>query len=186
KAKKLYPMQLDLIKLRHAYVRRTMERDFWCRRTEFLEQHGTKGYQAFRERLDDDQRRELTELDRFLEVVLQANEPSLLPERSAQDLTTFARRTYQAPDGAAEPLLSDEEVRFLTIPKGSLDEQERLEIESHVTHTWRFLLEIPWTRELQQVPIIAYGHHEKLDGMGYPRGISGEAIPIQTRMMTIS
>ena len=67
-----------------------------------------------------------------------------------------------------------------------IDEQERSEIESHVTHTWRFLLEIPWTRELQQVPIIAYGHHEKLDGRGYPRGIAGDAIPIQTRMMTIS
>jgi HD-GYP domain-containing protein (c-di-GMP phosphodiesterase class II) len=82
--------------------------------------------------------------------------------------------------------LNEEEVRYLTIPKGSLDESERLEIESHVTHTYRFLQQIPWTRELQHVPIIAYGHHEKLDGAGYPRRITGEAIPIQTRMMTIS
>jgi HD-GYP domain-containing protein (c-di-GMP phosphodiesterase class II) len=72
------------------------------------------------------------------------------------------------------------------IRKGSLDDAERLEIESHVTHTYKFLQEIPWTRELQQIPIIAYGHHEKLDGTGYPRKISGDAIPIQTRMMTIS
>jgi HD-GYP domain-containing protein (c-di-GMP phosphodiesterase class II) len=77
-------------------------------------------------------------------------------------------------------------VRYLTIPKGSLDAAERLEIESHVTHTYRFLQQIPWTRELQQIPLIAYGHHEKLDGRGYPRRVTGEAIPIQTRMMTIS
>ncbi len=186
KAKKLYPMQLDLIRQRHAYVRRTLERDYWHQRTEFLEEHGKKGYKGFLVSRDEEQRRELQELDRFMDVVLQANEPSLLPEESAQDLTEFSRRSYETLDGHAEPLLTLEEVRFLTIPKGSLDEQERLEIESHVTHTWRFLLEIPWTRELQQVPIIAYGHHEKLDGRGYPRGIAGEAIPIQTRMMTIS
>src|SRR5205807_1060598 len=84
------------------------------------------------------------------------------------------------------PLLSEEEVRYLTIPKGSLDEQERLEIESHVTHTYNFLQRIPWTRELQQIPLIAYGHHEKMDGHGYPRRVTGDAIPIQTRMMTIS
>src|SRR5207302_813043 len=82
--------------------------------------------------------------------------------------------------------LSDEEMRYLTIPKGSLDEGERQEIESHVTNTYRFLQQIPWTRELQHVPMIAYGHHEKLDGGGYPRRVTGEAIPIQTRMMTIS
>ena len=45
-----------------------------------------------------------------------------------------------------------------------LDEAERREIESHVTHTWRFLQQIPWTRELRNIPEIAYGHHEKLDG----------------------
>jgi HD-GYP domain-containing protein (c-di-GMP phosphodiesterase class II) len=55
-----------------------------------------------------------------------------------------------------------------------------------VTHTFRFLREIPWTRELRQLPEIAYGHHEKLNGVGYPRGIRGEAIPVQTRIMTIS
>ena len=77
-------------------------------------------------------------------------------------------------------------MRYLTIRKGSLDEAERLEIESHVTHTYRFLLQIPWTKELGQIPLIAYGHHEKLNGVGYPRGIRGDQIPVQTRIMTIS
>ena len=55
-----------------------------------------------------------------------------------------------------------------------------------MNHTYRFLQQIPWTRELQQIPFIAYGHHEKLDGQGYPRGVTADGIPIQTRMMTIS
>ena len=186
KAKKLYPHQLALIRQRHAFVRRTCERDFWQRRAEFLETHGKKGYEARRHELEGALEGQLTDLDRFLSVVLEANEPSLLPEASRNDLEELARRTYADPDGEFQPLLSDEEVRYLTIPKGSLDEQERQEIESHVTHTYNFLQRIPWTRELQQIPLIAYGHHEKMDGHGYPRHVTGEAIPIQTRMMTIS
>jgi HD-GYP domain-containing protein (c-di-GMP phosphodiesterase class II) len=72
------------------------------------------------------------------------------------------------------------------INKGNLDPRERREIESHVTHTFRFLEQIPWTRELRQIPTIAYGHHEKLNARGYPRQVAGADIPVQTRMMTIS
>ncbi len=98
----------------------------------------------------------------------------------------LARHTYEDAAGRKRPYLSDDEVRYLTIPKGSLDGEERLEIESHVTHTYQFLKQIPWTRELQAIPDIAYRHHEKLDGRGYPRRVTGDDIPVQTRMMTIS
>jgi HD-GYP domain-containing protein (c-di-GMP phosphodiesterase class II) len=72
------------------------------------------------------------------------------------------------------------------INKGNLDPRERREIESHVTHTYRFLQQIPWTRELSGIPKIAFGHHEKLNGTGYPRGVGEAEIPVQTRMMTIA
>src|SRR2546430_10662672 len=126
------------------------------------------------------------ELYRFLEIVLQANEPTILPDGSFEELKAWAKRSYLAFDGATEAFLSPDEMRYLTIRKGSLDDAERHEIESHVTHTYQFLQRIPWTRELQQIPLIAYTHHEKMDGRGYPRRVTGEAIPIQTRMMTIS
>ncbi|HYT05489.1 MAG TPA: HD domain-containing phosphohydrolase [Gemmatimonadales bacterium] len=186
KAKKLYPLQLELIQQRHDFVRRSAEREFWRRRAEFLETHGRDGYDEFLRALEEEHGRELQHLDRFLDAVLRANEPTVLPARQFEQLTGLARRTYDDIAGKRRPYLTDDEVRYLSIPKGSLDETERLEIESHVTHTYRFLQQIPWTRELQQIPIIAYGHHEKLDGAGYPRHVTGEAIPIQTRMMTIS
>jgi HD-GYP domain-containing protein (c-di-GMP phosphodiesterase class II) len=186
KAKKLYPLQYDLIKHRYDFVRRTAERQFWKRRAEFLETHGREGYDAFLRELEAAHRQELQGLERFLDVVLEANEPTVLPAGKFEELLQLARSTYEDSSGQAHALLSEEELRYLTIPKGSLDETERLEIESHVTHTYRFLQQIPWTRELQHIPIIAYGHHEKLDGGGYPRRVTGEAIPIQTRMMTIS
>ena len=186
KAKKLYPLHLDLIKQRHHFVRRTAEREFWKKRAEFLEAHERKDYEPFLRALEKEHAREIEVLDSFLDAVLTANEPTVLPAGRFEALLQLARRTFEDPTGRPHPYLTEEEMRYLTIPKGSLDEVERLEIESHVTHTYRFLQQIPWTRELQHIPMIAYGHHEKLDGGGYPRRVTGEAIPIQTRMMTIS
>ena len=74
----------------------------------------------------------------------------------------------------------------LLITRGTLTSQERLAIESHVTHTYHFLKRIPWTKHLKGVPSIAYGHHEKLDGSGYPQGLKEDEIPIQTQILTIA
>jgi HD-GYP domain-containing protein (c-di-GMP phosphodiesterase class II) len=186
KAKKLYPLQLELIRQRHDFVRRTAEREFWRKRAEFLEAHGREGYEAFLAALAHEHERELRDLERFLNLVVQANEPTVLPADRCEELVALGGCTYEDLAGTRRPYLTAEELRYLTIPQGSLDEAERLEIESHVTHTFRFLQQIPWTRELEAVPVIAYGHHEKLDGRGYPRGVTGDAIPIQTRMMTIA
>jgi HD-GYP domain-containing protein (c-di-GMP phosphodiesterase class II) len=76
-------------------------------------------------------------------------------------------------------------VENLTIGKGSLNVEERLEIESHVTHSFRFLRQIPWTKDMRRVPTIAYAHHEKLNGSGYPNGLRSEDIPFQAKMMTV-
>src|SRR5258705_5664209 len=159
KAKKLYPSDLGLVRHRHAFIRRTVEREFWRRRAEFLEQNGKTGYDGFVKELEDAHLQELQELDRFLDVVLTANEPSILPDGSFEELKSWSKRTYMGLDGTMEPFLSPDEIRYLTIRKGSLDDAERHEIESHVTHTYQFLQRIPWTRELQQIPLIAYGHH---------------------------
>jgi HD-GYP domain-containing protein (c-di-GMP phosphodiesterase class II) len=99
------------------------------------------------------------------------------------DLTT---RSFTDLEGNRQPWLTPNEVSALSIRKGSLSEKERREIESHVTHTFKFLSQIPWTGELRRVPDIAYAHHEKMDGTGYPRRLSAAEIPLQSRMMAIS
>ena len=186
KAKKLYPPDLALLRSRYAFIRRTAESEYHRRRAEWLLANPREDYERFLASLDAEHRRELEDCERFLQTVLQSNEPTLLPEGSFEELLALAERRFTDIDGSAQPYLSDDEVRFLTIRKGSLDEAERLEIESHVSHTYRFLLQIPWTKELSHIPLIAYGHHEKLDGKGYPRKVRAAEIPVQTRMMTIS
>jgi len=186
KAKKLYPADLTLIRQRHAFLYRTAQWAYEKARGDFLERHGKEGYEPFLREIQRKFEEERATLDRFLGTVLESNEPTVLAEGNFAALHEFAERTYESLDATAMPWLNDDEVRYLSIRKGSLDDAERLEIESHVTHTYGFLRNIPWTKELQGIPDIAHGHHEKLNGTGYPQRVSGDKIPIQARMMTIS
>ena len=186
KAKKLYPADLSLIRQRHAFLYRSTQWAYEKARADFLERHGKEGYEPFLREIQRKFEEERGTLDRYLATVHESNEPTVLAEGNFAALQEFAERTYDSLDATAMPWLNDDEVRYLSIRKGSLDEAERLEIESHVTHTYGFLRNIPWTKELQGIPDIAHGHHEKLNGTGYPRRVSADQIPIQARMMTIA
>jgi response regulator RpfG family c-di-GMP phosphodiesterase len=172
KANKLHPGQLELVAARFDLVRATLEGERLRAR---LEGRPAAEIEARR-----------AELEAFWELVAACNRPTVLPEGSFARLGEVARRTFVDPSGTERPYLLPEEVAWLSIPKGSLSGEERREIESHVSHTFRFLSQIPWTRVLRRVPDIAHGHHEKLDGLGYPRGVPAQAIPVETRMMTIA
>lgn len=183
KAKKLPPFLYERVESRFDLIRRTAEADYYRRRADLARSGGSA---QLVEELESAFSHELQELDQFQQAVRTANEPSVLPEESAAILGEIALRRFHSPRGDEEPFLSSDELHFLSIPKGTLDERERLEIESHVEQTYRFLTQIPWTDDLRNLADIAYGHHEKLNGRGYPRGIEGEQIPVQTRIMTIA
>jgi len=186
KEKKLYPQDLDLIRHRFAYLDQRTELEFERARADLLLAHGRDAYDAGLHRLECERRKRREELARFLDTIVQANEPTVLAEGSFEALEAIGHRTFVDFDGRTRPLLEDHELQFLMIRRGNLDEQERREIESHVTHTYRFLEQIPWTRELQAIPRIAYAHHEKLNGRGYPNRVTGVEIPVQARIMTIA
>jgi HD-GYP domain-containing protein (c-di-GMP phosphodiesterase class II) len=186
KQKKLYPQDLTIIRGRFAYLMQAADLEFERRRAELLLRKGRAEYETAVGALCAARESEREGLRRHLEAIIAANEPSVLPEGTFDALRDINRRTYVDFDGIHRPLLEDDELEFLMVRQGTLDARERREIESHVTHTFRFLEQIPWTRELRGVPEIAYGHHEKLDGSGYPRAVAANAIPVQTRMMTIA
>jgi HD-GYP domain-containing protein (c-di-GMP phosphodiesterase class II) len=117
------------------------------------------------------------------EFLLTCNRPTVLAQGGFERLSELGTLRYEDDKGQAQPLLLPREIQSLSIPRGTLSPEERREIESHVEHTYRFLSQIPWTRTLRRVPEIAYAHHEKLDGTGYPR--AEKAIPVQSRMMSI-
>ena len=184
KGKKLYVGEMLVIRQRFAFIRRSLEADHYKAQLDALRQ-GRATPEAL-DRMERDHRARLAEVDEMLGMISAANEPSILEEESFRALMDLTSRSYADADGARQPYLTPNEVQALSIRRGSLSEKERREIESHVTHTFRFLSEIPWTGEYRRVPEIAYAHHEKMDGTGYPRKLAGDGIPIQSRMMTVS
>jgi HD-GYP domain-containing protein (c-di-GMP phosphodiesterase class II) len=184
KGKKLYVGEMLLVRQRVAYIKRTLEAEHFRAKLEQV-MSGQSTPELLRQMdRDYDARRE--EVENIFKMISQANEPSILEEESFRALMDLPNRTYIDMDGNRQPFLTPNEVSALSIRRGSLSEKERREIESHVTHTFRFLAEIPWTGEFRRVPEIAYAHHEKLDGTGYPRKLKAEEIPVQSKMMTIA
>jgi HD-GYP domain-containing protein (c-di-GMP phosphodiesterase class II) len=186
KARKLYPAQLDLVKQRFDFVKRSMQAEKLQQRLDYVLEKGREEYLSRLPSFDEELRQQIEEVDKFFEIVLKSDEPTVLPEGSFERLLDIAARHYRDFSGEEKPLLNPDEVRLLSIRKGSLDENERLQIESHVVHTFKFLEQIPWTSEIRNIPEIARGHHEKLNGLGYPYKLSAPEIPVQTRIMTIS
>lgn len=186
KEKKLYPESVDLIQHRFALLKKQAELEFERSRADHLLRFGRDRYEQALLEMEGTLRLRLSELDGYLQAVIVANEPTVLEQGVFEHLKMLGGIQYEDVYGKQQPLLNENELTYLCIRKGTLDEEERLEIESHVTHTYRFLRQIPWTRELRGVTDIAYGHHEKLNGKGYPRRLAGDEIPVQTRMMTIS
>ena len=186
KAKKLYPAQLEVIKQRFGLLRSTLENEALRSQLKYVLEKGGDEFQAAQKDFDAELAGRLREIDHYAEAIIWANEPTVLPEGEFDLLHKIAQLHYQDREGKKHPLLTPYEVEMLSIRQGSLDEDERLQIEAHVLHTVNFLQQIPWTNELSNIPEIARGHHEKLNGTGYPYKLSAPEIPVQTRMMTIS
>lgn len=106
-------------------------------------------------------------------------------EDAAGILVEIAGRAFTGPDGNEQTYITPEELHFLSIKRGTLDEAERKEIESHVMHSFDFPVNIPWTEELCRIAEIVRGHHEKLNGKGYPDGVTREELSIETRIMSV-
>jgi len=186
KEKKLFGHELDLVRQRFALIRRGIELHYSRRMLEqALAADRAQAAQRFPE-LQAECSALLGRVDRYLDLVVQSNEPTVLDEGGFEALIEIGRQTFVDPQGEANPYLTPEELARLSIRRGSLSREEREEIESHVTHTYNFLRQIPWSRDLRGVPEIAFAHHEKLNGTGYPRKLTAVAIPLQSKMMAIS
>lgn len=185
KAKKLYPLQFSRLLDRFDYIRRDAQARFAEQKVELLLKSSRKEAQVRMQAIDDEANRLLSELDRYVEFVTRVNEPTILPLTDFELLAEISQKTYRDPRGTERPYITSEEVRYLSIPRGSLDPNERRQIEAHVVHSFNFLAQIPWTPEYRGIPEIARAHHEKLNGQGYPNGLTATDIPVQAKMMTI-
>ncbi|HCY62929.1 MAG TPA: phosphohydrolase [Oxalobacteraceae bacterium] len=98
----------------------------------------------------------------------------------------IAQYRWTGPDGRELPLLDAEEEGNLKIRAGTLNDAEREIINNHIVVTIRMLESLPWPRHLENVPEYAGGHHERMDGKGYPKGLTRAQMSLQARMMAIA
>ena len=199
KEKKLYATELIGVRQRFAYILKAREAAYLRARLDAIAA-GTGDADRLAA-LEAEYQAHRAGIQQTLEAVLVANEPTVVEEGRFSILMNLPTRRFggadlkaryqeeslfPVEDWAEPPYLSEDEVKALSIRKGSLDAEERTKIEMHVSHTYEFLRQIPWTGDLASIPLIAWAHHEKLDGSGYPRRITGPDIPPQSKMMTIS
>lgn len=185
KSKKLFPSQFEAVQDRFDYAQKELEARCERQKVQALLQNSRQEACRMIAALDEEYRRRIGELNDAFAAIVDANKPTVTASETFERLIEISHRTFRDPRGAERYLLTPAEVRFLSIPRGSLDPGEREQIESHVIHSFNFLMQIPWTREIRNVPEIARSHHEKINGTGYPYRLKGEEIPIQARMMTI-
>ncbi|MFQ5585225.1 MAG: GAF and HD-GYP domain-containing protein [Thermodesulfobacteriota bacterium] len=188
KPHKLHQEELQALLERFKYLKKNIEKEHSERKLQYLMEHGREEFAAYSKAVDEEQAARFEQLDAYVRYILSINNPLIVKSEigGIEKLSEISRITYPDEDGTVKPLIQPFEIHHLSILKGSLTEDERREIESHVKHTFSFLTKIRWTGELSKVPDIAHAHHEKLDGSGYPRGLMEKEIPLQSKIMTVA
>ena len=192
KAKKLYPGDFDNLNLRLSYLYRFIELDYASKEFRALK-HMTRTDETerFINELSAEKDHILEEIKDIKSIIASLNEPSVMSEDPETTIKQIQEKVEKVNcttiEGKPLRVITEKDRNNLCIKRGSLNPEERREIETHVVHTYNFVSKIPWPPEYDMIPEIALRHHEKLNGTGYPDRIEGrENIPIQARIMAIA
>lgn len=136
--------------------------------------------------LDRDLNGRLKQIEQDLAFIKEINTSNFLDEPELKRLKETSKKKYLDFEGQKRGYLTDFEFENLSVRKGNLTMGEVEEIQSHVIHTENIVDKIPFKGSLKRVPLFAAGHHEMLDGSGYPKQVTSENIPLQTRIITVA
>lgn len=190
KAKKLFPQDLDNLLLKLDYLYRYVELRGIIEKNDISGGKDIPGKEKLLRDKESETSKQLTRIREIKEKVLLLNEPTVTDLDPNAVLDEICREIdkIQVHDITDSPMTIFNNLARtnLRIKRGSLNEEERREIESHVTHTYTFVSKIPWPPEFREIPEIALSHHEKLDGTGYPAKKKGNEINLQSRIMAIA
>ncbi len=175
--------RINLIETRFGLIAKTIETEYLAKKLGLIKKGA--GDEKIR-RLDSELSEKLEELGRDLQIVKACNLPGeFLTDENAKRIKDIAARKYLMPDGE-HPYLTEDERDNLLVRKGSLTDMERGIIENHAAVTFKILTHLPFPRKLLNVPEYASGHHEKLDGSGYPRALTADNMPLQSRIIAVA
>lgn len=135
---------------------------------------------------EDEYRARTAELEEELQFIHEVDKAGFLTDDMLQHVKDLAAKSYTKNDGTVVPYLTEWEISCLSIRKGTLTETDRKQMESHAAMTRKILDKVRFQHNYEMVPKWAADHHEYLDGTGYPNGINGDEISIETRILTVT
>ena len=175
---------IHMIDTRFEVLKRDAEIEFLNAKLEGCKDSGAQDTaeleQQFQERVS-----KMNEERRFLRVCNIGGE-SMTPEDQERVRKIGTKYTWRNIDGKEVYFLTEDEIHNLCIKSGTLTAEERNIINHHIFITIKMLEALPWPKNLRNVPEYAGGHHERMDGKGYPRGLTREQMSVQARVMGIA
>ena len=174
--------RIETIQTRFEVLKRDIEIKYLKNKIKNLE-NGLTSANNFDSQLKDD----LAIIDQDRKIVEKANIGGEFMDKEEQDkIKNISKKYSWINNGKKESFLNEKEVENLCIPKGTLLPEEREIINDHIRITIDMLEKLPYPKHLKNVPEFAGGHHEKLDGTGYPKGLKAEDMSVQAKMMAIA
>ncbi|MBF0549560.1 MAG: GAF domain-containing protein [Deltaproteobacteria bacterium] len=183
KANKLSDNCMMAIRHRLDYIRLSQINALY---REVLDSEITASPAIIREMLENHVAKINNTFSRYRDLVTRVNMPGFFSSEDKAALDILAQLEYLDERGHKRPYLFPHERECLSVSKGNLTKEEYQEIQSHVVYTKKILSNIPFTRHLKNVPLYAASHHEMLDGTGYPEGLRGDQIPLQSRLLAVA
>jgi HD-GYP domain-containing protein (c-di-GMP phosphodiesterase class II) len=179
--------RINLVDTRFEVLKRDLEIEALKRKLD-LQRSGGDAAREQSARVDDELRGAIRKLEEDREFLRHANVGGEVMSSEAQARVGQIGTSHKWKDGSGEPadFLTPDEVKNLTIARGTLTPEERQTINHHIVATIKMLEALPWPTHLRNVPEYAGGHHERMDGKGYPRGLRRDQMSIQARVMGIA
>ena len=176
--------RINLIETRFQVIAQLIEDKHFSRKMKLMQNGKTNGSEV--KQLDKELAGNIKLLQEELDFIKKCNNPGeFLGDDKIEKIKKIANKTYSFGNMDYQ-YLTEDEIKNLCIQKGSLTDEERKIIENHATMTLKMLKELPFPARLANVPEYAAGHHEKLDGSGYPRGLTEKEMSLQSRIMVVA
>ena len=182
--------RINLVDTRFEVLKRDAEIDALNKKLELAREGGVEALNR-RDRsygIDEELRDTLRQIEEDRKFLRRCNIGAESMSKEEQDRVAQIGLGYKwrDPIGNTADFLTDDELKNLTISRGTLTQEEREIINHHIVSTIKMLEALPWPKHLRNVPEYAGGHHERMDGKGYPRGLTRDQMSIQARVMGIA
>ncbi len=175
--------RIETVDTRFEVLKRDAEIDMLKKQVKLLKNGNANGAIEKTEVSFNDQINKLTDEQEFIQKTNRGGE---FMEKEDQQRVADIGKYKWVSQGKKINFLDEKEVRNLQIPKGTLLPEEREIINDHIVITIDMLNKLPYPKKLRNVPEFAGGHHEKLDGTGYPKGLKADEMSTQAKMMAIA